>query len=154
MRRLHRRLQLIAPNRATPARPHQQRLSLRNHLRVPQRHILLCKRNILAALIPARRPPRLRMQHQRQQPQSLRLSGQQFGDQLRQEQRLAGQIAPLQVRPGSVAPPLRKCGVDRFEHRLQTAGEFLALRNAQRDPRLPNLAFCTDQALSHGRWRG
>ena len=73
---------------STSARPSAIRVG------VPATTILVLEPHELAVGPLARRPPRVREQHQREQPQRLRLVGQQVGDDPRQPDRLRAQLAP------------------------------------------------------------
>ena len=83
----------------------QQRLGLVDHRRIPQRRILLGKRHVLAVGVAPRRAPGLRVKHQREQAQRLRLLRQQLGHEPRQEQ-IASSVRSRRthVGPARVGP--------------------------------------------------
>ena len=85
----------------------QQRLGLGDHWRVPERRILLGKRDIFAIGARAARPPGFGVKHQREQAQRLRLVRQQLGDEPGEEHRLLGEIAASDIGAARIASSLR-----------------------------------------------
>ena len=87
------------------SRARQQRFSLRDHLRIPQRRVLRRQRNILAARQTAGATPRFRVKHQRKQTQSFRLLRNQLGHQpARNIDSSVRSRRAASVPPGSVHP--------------------------------------------------
>lgn len=79
VRRLQRAFQLIAADGAQSAGTPQQRFGLKDHLRIPQRRILLGKRHELAVRRAPGAAPGFCVKHECKQAQRLRLVRQQFG---------------------------------------------------------------------------
>ncbi len=149
MRRLHRRLELIAADRAHAARPHQQRLGVLDHPRIPRRRVLIGERHVVAARAAPRAAPGLRMQHQRQQAERLGLLRQQRGDEPAEPNAFGGEVAAAAVGAGGIRPAFREHGIDRFEHGIEPLAELGALGHAERNAGLLDLLLRAHQPLAH-----
>ena len=97
----------------------QQRLGLGDHRGVPEPRVLPAERHVGAVGVAAGRPARLGVQHQREEAERLGRLRQQAGDEAREVDRLAGQVAAGGVGAVGVGPALGEGGVDRLEHRVE-----------------------------------
>ena len=125
--RLQRGFELIAPDRAERAGTLQRSLGLLDHRPVPSSRILIAKRNVFAVFAATGAAPGLRVQHGREETQSLRLRRHQLGDEPGQEQRLLGEVTPDRVRRARIAPTFGEGGIDRGQDRVQPVPQLLAL---------------------------
>src|SRR5205814_10261056 len=124
-----------------------------DHFRTPQPRILFAERHVFARTRSSRKPPRLRVQHKRQQSQRFCFIRKQFGNETRQKQRLFRQIPSRNIRRRRVAPSFRECRVNRLKHRVKPRGQFRTFRYRKRDPRLADFFFRSNQPLAHRRRR-
>ena len=129
------RLELVGPGRSPGEGRRDQRRSLVDHRPVPAAAVLAVERHEAAVGPGASRPPRIREQHQREQPADLGVDGQHAMDVACEADGLRGEIRPLQVGSGRRRVALVEDQVQHLQDHLQPSRQLgcrVAARTALR----------------------
>ena len=118
---------------------------------VPERAVLVLEQDELPVGVDSRPPPRVLEEHEGEETERLGLVRHEDREQLGEADRLVAQVVAHVIgsRGGRVA--LVEHEVEDGEHRPQALREQVVGRDAERDPRRPDLALRTDEALRHRR---
>ncbi len=144
-------LQLVRADRVARERLGDQRHALGDRLPVPERPILLRERDQLAARAGPRRPPGVGEEDQREQAADLAVAGQQAAQQARQPQRLAGELAALQLGSAARGIPLVEDQVEDLQHGVEPLAPGVTGRRLEAPARLLDGALGAADPLRHRR---
>ena len=118
---------------------------------IPPGAVLLLEGHEHAVGIHSRRPARVVEQHQREQAFGLRFVVDQLDDESAESDRLVAQRDPHHVTPRARGVALVEQEVHDREHATDTLGPASRIGNAERDPRVADLALGPHQPLRHRR---
>ncbi len=121
-------LQLVGAGPTETNCPLQDAAALLDASRVPERPVLILEQDELAVGAGAGLTPRVVEEHQREQPENLRLVRHQDRDQLAEANRLVAELAPDQIVARSRGVALVEDEIENREHRLEPIGELLVRR--------------------------
>ncbi len=147
------RLDLVRAGLVTPQALPDDGLPLGDEHAVPACPVLVGEQHQRAVRGRPGGPPRLGQQHQREQPEHLRLVRHELGQQPPEPDRLGAQVGPRQRRTRTRRVALVEDQVDDGEHGRDPGGQIGLRRDAVRDPGVPDLGLGPDQPLGHGRFR-
>ena len=133
MHGVDRRLDLVDAGLVAPQAVADDRLALGDQCAVPAVPILVGERHEVAAGGRPGRAARLDEQHQREQPQDLRLVGHELGEQPAETDGLGAQVGADELRSRAGRVALVEDEVDDGQHGLQPAGEVGRGGDAVRD---------------------
>ncbi len=150
---LDRRLELEPAQAALHRDFSELRLRLVDDRGGPKTRILRRQRHEPAVRGAARRPARLAVKHEREQPAHLGLLRQAGAQHAREPDRLVGEPPGPRIDAGRVLPRVAVGAVDRVEHGFQPLRQLARLGHLEGDAGLANLGLRAHQALSHGRRR-
>ena len=148
VRRLDRRLELVAAGGAAAIGLVQQMLGQRDLRVIPEACVLLLERHVSPCGVAAGGTARLGIEHQRQHTLGLGLVGQERHHQPAEPDGFARHLGHADV--ADLAPAFGVGGVDRVEYRLKPLGQLFALGHAKRNAGVLDAGLGPHQPLSHG----
>ena len=120
---------------------------------IPPRAVLVLEENDFAVGRGASVSARVVEEHQREEPARRRLLRHPREQQPAQANRLCAKLSPDQHVAIARRVAFREDEVDHRHHRLEALESMFFGRDAERDPRVADLALRANQALRHGRGR-
>ncbi len=151
MERRDRGLDLVGPRPADLEGAAQKHLPFADPDAIPARSILVVEQDQLTPCPHPGFAASVVEQHQREQPEHLRLRGNQLVDDACQADGLGAQLTSNERVTRGRRIALIEDQVEHMEHPVEALGEQLSGRYAIGDPGGPNLALGPDQALRQGR---